>query len=167
MIASIILRVRTTGWNMVCRRSWPNYGQEAGQKCGLDSSINKWTRASAQNCYCARGLAGGAKKRRWKTALKRRKVKTSLVVVMILLRVMKNIGFYKLFGDWISVVRFVSHEVWSDNGFVMWHFVHCCFSQIVSFLSLSIWIRTICNTIDLVNQRRHWNQMPYRQDFCM
>jgi len=35
--------------------------------------------------------------------------------------------------------------------------------QIVSLWSLSIWIRIIFNTNELVNQTRRWNQMPYRQ----
>jgi len=46
---------------------------------------------SAKDRYCARG-SGGAK-----TAWKQRRMKTSLVVVMLLFRVMTYVVFYKLF----------------------------------------------------------------------
>jgi len=85
--------------------------------------------------------------------------------VMLMLRVMTYVFFYKLFWNWIGVVRFqvVSHEVCFDKGFVMWHFLYCSFLQIVSLWSLSIWIRIIFNTNELVNQTRYWNQLPHRQ----
>jgi len=57
----------------------------------------------------------------------RRQIKTSLVVVMLLLRVMTYVIFYELFWNWIDVVPFVSHEVWPDKGFVIWHFLRWCF----------------------------------------
>jgi hypothetical protein len=41
------------------------------------------------------------------------------------------------------------------------------FLQIVSLWSLSIWIRIIFNTDELVNQTRHWNQVHHRQDFFL
>jgi len=61
------------------------------------------------------------RRRREETAWKWRWIKTSLVVVMFLLRVMTCVVFYKPFWNWSGVVRFVSHEVWSDKGFVIWH----------------------------------------------
>jgi len=47
--------------------------------------------------------------------------------VMFMLRVMTYVVSYKLFWNWISVVQFqvVSHEVFSDKGFVVWHFLYC------------------------------------------
>jgi len=58
-----------------------------------------------------------------------------------MLRVLTCVVSYKLFWNWIGVVRFVSHEVWFDKGFEIWYFLHCCFLQIVSLWSLSIWNR--------------------------
>jgi len=52
--------------------------------------------------------------------------KTSLVV-MLLLRVMTYVVFYQPFWNWIGVVRFVSHEVWSEKDLSRichWHFLH-------------------------------------------
>ena len=117
------------------------HGQEAGRKCGLDSGRNKCissSGSSAQDRYCARGPGADEKKRR----KKRRRVKTNLLVAMFLLRV-TYIIFDELFCNWNGAVQFVSHEVWSDKEFVIWHFVHCCFSQVGSLWSLSIWIRII------------------------
>jgi len=95
--------------------------------------------SSAHHRYCARGPGGDEKKRR----KKRRGVKTTLLVAMFLLRVMTYIIFDELFCNWNGAVQFVSHEVWSDKEFVIWHFVHCCFSQVGSLWSLSFWIRII------------------------
>jgi len=44
-------------------------------------------------------------------AWKRRRINISLVDVMFMLRVMKYVVLYKLFWNYISVVRFVSHEI--------------------------------------------------------
>ena len=44
-------------------------------------------------------------------AWKRGRIKTSLVVVMLLLRVMTHVVFYNMFWNWIGVVLFVSREV--------------------------------------------------------
>ena len=35
--------------------------------------------------------------------------------------------FYKLFWNWIGVMRFVSYKVCFDEGFVIWHFLYYCF----------------------------------------
>jgi len=86
-------------------------------------------------------LCQGPRRRRKETVWKWRRIKTSLVVVMYLLCVMTCVVFYKLFWNWIDVVWFVSHKVWSDDEFVIWHFLYCCFWQIVSLWLLSIWIR--------------------------
>jgi len=84
--------------------------------------------------------------------------------VMFMLRVMTYVVSYKLFWYWFGIVRFqvVSHEICSDQGFIIWHFLYCL--QILSLWSLSIWIRIISYTNALVNQTRHWNQMPHRLD---
>ena len=105
--------------------------------------------------------------RREETAWKQRRVETSLVIVMLMLRVMTYVVSYKVFWNWIGVVQFSCHEVWSDKGFVIWHFLHCCFLQVVSLWSLSIWIRIIFNTNKSVDKIRHWNQTPHRQDFLV
>jgi hypothetical protein len=87
--------------------------------------------------------------------------------VTFMLRVMKRVVSYELFWNWIGVVRFqvVSHEVCCDKGFVIWYFLYFFLIQIVSLWSLSIWIRIIFKTNELVIQIRHWNQMPHGQDF--
>ena len=100
---------------MVCRRNCDNHGQEAGQNYGFDSSRNKWI-VSSWLLLCQ-----GLRRRCEESAWKRRRTKTSLVVVMLLLRVMTYVVFNKLFWNWIGVVRFVSHEVWTDEGFAIWH----------------------------------------------
>jgi len=88
--------------------------------------------------------------------------------VMFMLRVMTYVASYKLFWNWVSVVRFqvVSHEVCSGKEFVIWHLLYCIFSQIVSLWLMGIWIRITFNTNELVNQTRHSSQMPYIQDLC-
>jgi hypothetical protein len=79
--------------------------------------------------------------------------------------VMTYVASYKLFWNWIGVVRFVSHEVWFDQGFVIWHFFLCFFFGIVSLWSLITSMQSIFNINELVNPTRHWNRMPHRQDF--
>jgi len=105
----------------VSRKISNHHGQEARQNCGFDSSRNKWIVGSWSL------LCQGLRRRRKESACKRRWIKTSLVVLMLLLRVMTYAVFNKLFWNWICVVRFVSHEVWSDEGFVISHFLHWCF----------------------------------------
>jgi hypothetical protein len=39
---------------------------------------------------------------------------------------------------YLSLVRFISQEVWFDKGFVIWHFLNYCLVQILSLWSLSI-----------------------------
>jgi len=70
------------------------------------------------------------RRRREETASKWRKIKTSLLVVMWMLRVMTYDIFYKLCWNWIGVVLFVSHEVWFDKKFVIWHFLNCSFEKL-------------------------------------
>jgi len=103
--------------------------------------------SSTQDIYCARGPGGGAKTLEWR---ENGRLKTSLAFVMFLLRAMTYIVSSGLLWHWIGVVRFVSHEVWSDQGIIIWHFLHCCFSQIVSLWSLSIWIWILFNLHELV-----------------
>jgi len=80
--------------------------------------------------------------------------------VMFMLHVMMYVVSHNLLWNWVRAVRFVSHEVCSDGWFFVLHFLHL-FLQIVSLWSLSIWIRIIFNTDELVNQTRHCNQMHY------
>jgi hypothetical protein len=47
--------------------------------------------------------------------------------VIFMLRVMTCVVSYKLFLNWMGVVRLLSHEVSSDNRFVIWHFLHSWF----------------------------------------
>jgi len=67
---------------------------------------------------------------------------------------------YKLFWNWNGVVRFVSQ----DKGFVMWHFHDYCFKlvQIVSLWSLSIRVRIIFTTNELVDRIRNSKSNAYR-----
>jgi len=103
-VASTIFRIRTTGY-MHTRQS----PYEIVEDCSDEG---------------ASLLCQGPRRRREETAWKRRRIKKSLVVVMFLVRVMTCIVFYQLFWNWIGVVRFVPHEVWSGKGFVTWHFFY-------------------------------------------
>jgi len=78
-----------------------------------------------------------------------------------MLRVMTYVVSYKLFWNWIGVVRFVSHEVWFDQGFVNWHFLHYCFVPVVSLWSLSIGVQIIFTTRELVEEQETWDQIHH------
>ena len=83
-----------------------HHGQEAGQKCGFDSS--RWE-------TFIRSARHYARRRREETAWKQRRIMTRLVIVIFLSRVMTYVVFnHFIFWNWISVVQFVLHEVWSD-----------------------------------------------------
>jgi len=64
-----------------------HHRQEAGQNCGFDSSRNKWIVGSRWL------LCQGLRRRREEMAWKWKRIKKSLVVVMLLLRVMTYIVF--------------------------------------------------------------------------
>ena len=72
-------------------------------------------------CGLKNGFGSGSllfqefRRRREEKAWKWRRIKTNLAVVIFMLRVMTYIVFYKLFSNWICVVRCVSREVWSDT----------------------------------------------------
>jgi len=68
--------------------------------------------------------------------------------VMFMLRVMIYVVSYKLFWNWIRVVRFqvASHEVCSDCGFVIWHFLHWFFKDCVV----------------VITEYLNWNHFQYR-----
>jgi len=88
--------------------------------------------------------------------------------VMFMLPVLTYDVSYKLFWNWIGVVRFqvVYHKVCSDKRGLtlsLWFF----FAQILSLWSLSIWIQIISTENKLVNQTRHWNQMAHGRDLFM
>ena len=53
--------------------------------------------------------------------------------VMFMLRVMTYVVSYKMFWNWIGVVRFqgVFHEVCSDKGSVIWYFLYFFFTNSV------------------------------------
>jgi len=65
---------------------------------------------------------------------------------------------YKLFWNWNGVVRFVS----LDKGFVIWHFHNYCLVQIVSLWSLSIGVRIIFTTNELVDRMRNFKSNAFR-----
>jgi hypothetical protein len=87
---------------------------------------------------------------RWAT-----RIATSLIIVIFMLRVLMYAVSYKLFWNWFGVVRFVSHEVWFDREFVNWHFLHYCWIHIVLLQSLSIGVRIIYTTKELVDKIRN------------
>ena len=68
----------------------------------------------------------------------------------------------KLFWNWNGVVRFVSQEIWFDEGFVIWHFCNYSLVQIVSLRSLSIGVRIVFTTNVLVDRTKDfkWNASP-------
>ena len=114
--------------------------QETGQKCDFVfiRSMRTFTIGSLL-CQVFRKMCE-------ETARKRRRIKTCLIVLVFMLRAMTYIDSYELFWYWIGVVQFVSHKVWSDKGFVIWHSHHCCFLQFVSLWSLSMSIAIIFKT---------------------
>ena len=134
-----MLRIRTTG----CMRTRQSSYEIVG-----DCSVKGGQRYQPLDCFIL-----------WEVLARRR--------VMFMFRVMTHIFSYKLFLNWIGAVRFqvVSHEVYFDKGFVIWHFLYYYFLQIVSVWSMSIWIRVIFNTNELLNQTKQWNLMPHGQDF--
>jgi len=87
---------------------------------------------------------------RWAT-----RIATSLIIVIFMLRVLMYAVSYKLFWNWFGVVRFVSHEVWFDREFVNWHFLHYCWIHIVLLQSMSIGVRIIYTTKELVDKIRN------------
>ena len=131
-----MLRIRTTG----CMRTRQSSYEIVG-----DCSVKGGQRYQPLDCFIL-----------WEVLARRR--------VMFMFRVMTHIFSYKLFLNWIGAVRFqvVSHEVYFDKGFVIWHFLYYYFLQIVSVWSMSIWIRVIFNSYELVNQTRNWNQPQTR-----
>jgi len=97
------------------------------------------------------------------------------------LHVLTYVVSYKLFWNWIGVVRFISQEVWFNKGFVIWHFLSYYWEQIVSLWSLSIEVRIILTTNDRLDTIRYlkstasqndikmnfYETMRRRPDFCM
>jgi len=105
------------GWrNMVCQKSGKSSWTGGTTQIGFDSSRNKWTFGSGSL------LCQEFRRRREETARKRRRIETSLLIVRFMLRVMTYVVSHKQslkFWNWIDVVRFVSHKVQSDKGFVI------------------------------------------------
>ena len=101
----------------------------------FDPSKKKWTFGSGSL------LCQSFRKRREETTWKWKRIETSLVIVIIMLRALTYVVSYKLFWNWIGVVWFVSQEVWSDKGYNIWHFLYNCLVQIVLLWSLIIGVR--------------------------
>jgi len=85
-----------------------------------------------------------------------------------MLHVLMYVVTNKLFWNRNGVVRFSSQEVWFDKGFVIWHFRNYCLVQIVSLWLLSIGVKIIFTTNELVDRIRNlkWNASPndYEED---
>jgi len=120
-------------WRIYVEQVGNHHGQKTTRKWGVDCNWNKWTFDSGSLVYKKR------RRRYEETAWKWRKIETSLVIVIFTLRVRTYVVSIKLFWNINCVVRFVSHEVWSDKGFIIWHFLHYYFSQIMLLWSLNIW----------------------------
>jgi len=56
-------------------------------------------------------LCQGFRRKHEETVWKRKRIQTSLAVVMFMLRVMAYVDFYQLFRNLIGAVRFVSQQV--------------------------------------------------------
>jgi len=118
-----------------------HHGLETRFTCNFDSRRKKWTFSSGL-LLCQR-----FRRRCEETAWKRRRIETGLVIVIVMSHVFTHVVSYKLFGDWICVVQFVSQEHGFDKRFVIWHFPNYCLEQIVSLWSLSIWVRIVFTTL--------------------
>jgi len=115
----------------------------------FDPSRKKWTFGSGSL------LCQSFRKRREETTWKWKRIETSLVIVIIMLRALTYVVSYKLFWNWIGVVWFVSQEVWSDRGYNIWHFLYKCLVQIVLLWSLIIGVRITFTKNLLVERIRH------------
>jgi len=146
--------------NMVSRRS--GWSLITGLKCDFDSSRKRWTFGWGP-LLCQR-----FRRRREETVCKRRRKEISLVFVIVMLHVLKYVVSNNLFWNWNGVMQFVFQEVWSDNGFVIWHFCKTwhfckhCLVRIVSLWSFSIGVQIISTTNELVDRIENfkWNASP-------
>ena len=59
----------------------------------------------------------------------------------------------------------VSSQHQCDKGFVMWHFLSECLEQIVSLWSLSIKVRIIFTTNELVDRIRNLKSSASQNDY--
>jgi len=90
-----------------------HHEQETGLKRDFDSNRKNWTFGSGP-LLCQRFA-----RRREETTCKRKRIKTSLVFVTIMLHVLTYVDSHKLVWNWNGVVRFVCQEIWFDKGFVI------------------------------------------------
>ena len=132
---------------MSTRQSW--YETVGDGSDGGNSS--HWIVLFCQRYWLA-GVGGCGRRRREETACKRKRTEISLVFVIIMLHVLMYVVSNKLFVNWNGVVRFVSHEVWFDKGFLIWNFRNYRLVQIVSLWSLSIGVQIIFTTNKLVDR---------------
>ena len=103
-----------------------HHGKETGLKYDFDSIRKKWTFGSG-SLLCQR-----VRRRRDETAWKRRRIQTSLVIVIITLHVLTYVISYKKNWIWVGVVKFWSHEGWFDRGYVIWLFLNHCLEHFAS-----------------------------------
>ena len=96
---------------------------------------------------------------RWAT-----RILTSLIIVIFMLPVLTYVVSYKLFWNRFGVIRFVFHEVWFDKEFVIWHFLHYCLIHIVLLQSMSIEVRIIYTTKELVDKIRNMKSNASQND---
>jgi len=133
-----------------------------------ESNSSHWIVLFCQRCWLAgvdgrgsgRRASGGQDSPIW--------IEIMLVFVTIMLHVLMYVVTNKLFWNRNGVVRFSSEEVWFDKGFVISHFRNYCLVQIVSLWLLSIGVKIIFTTNELVDRIRNlkWNASPndYEED---
>jgi len=125
-LTSTILCIHTSG--CMCTRQSPTL---------LWPQQKKWTFGSG-SLLCQK-----FRRRHEEMARKRRKMETSLVIMIFLLHVLTYVVSYKLFWNWIGVVQFIPQEVWFDRGLVNWHFLHYCLVQTVLLRAFGIGVLQI------------------------
>ena len=122
------------------------------------SSSKKWTFGSGSFlCQWREKMAG-----------KKRRIETSLVIVMIMLHVLTYVVSYKQLWNWIKVVQFVSQEilqkVWFDKMFVIWHFLEYSLKQVVYLWSFDIGVQNIFTTNELADNIRNLKSNAFQND---
>jgi len=146
--------ITPSDWDHVNRSvSFKQFRLESRRRAAVYSSSelrNSWLAGVSMHVSyqgCVRGVRGPERsprvrlgsmicqefeKMHQKTAWKLRRIETSLVIVIFILRVLTYVVAYTFFWNWIGVVRSVSHAVWLDKRFVIWHCLRCYFEQIVT-----------------------------------
>jgi len=119
-----------------------HHGEETGLKCDFGSSRKMWTFGSGLLLFQE------FRRTRKETAWKRRRIETSLVIEIFMLRVLKYVVSYKSFWHWMGVVQCASHT-------------RDLIRQMVCYLILSLWMLDT-NCFVVITEYWSLNRFHYR-----